>query len=152
MVSQRISLLIEQLVKQTKTIIKHLRCPGEGHDLLHITLSWAQLGTGVGFPLLESPNIPVPQLECEWLQLVRTGLSSIEARIECHHPFVYKPRQAEDSHIMDAIGTSKSFTATEMKRINACRLYLKVMLVSDISTRAVSESSGPTTRATLSLA
>jgi hypothetical protein len=64
-------LKIEQLSKQNQAVLKHLQCLGENHDMLCITLAWAQLGTGMGFVLLEKPNKRVPHLECAWIQSIR---------------------------------------------------------------------------------
>ena len=97
-------------------------------------LAWAQLGTGVGFPLLESPEKAVPQLECKLTQSIRRGLSSIGASIESNEILVFLPRRDSDSHIMDGINSSKRFTATETARINSCRLYMQATLLSDIAT------------------
>jgi hypothetical protein len=83
-------LAIEQLVQQVQTVMKHLCCPGENHDMLRIMLSWAQLGTGKGFSLLEWPEKSLPQLNCAWLQSVRMGLTCIGACIECTQDGIYQ--------------------------------------------------------------
>jgi hypothetical protein len=55
--------------------------------------------------------------KCEWLQSIRTGLSSIDARIECHKPGIYAPRRVSDTHlIMDSICKCKRFTNPEVRR------------------------------------
>jgi hypothetical protein len=72
-------LAIEQLIQQVQTLLKHLRCPGENHDMLWITMAWAQLGTGMGFPLLTFLDKTVPYLECAWMQSIRMGLASVGA-------------------------------------------------------------------------
>jgi hypothetical protein len=54
-----------------------------------------------------------------------------------------------DSHIMDAICNCKQFTDIQVRQINACRLYLKVTLMSDITTHyVVNVLTGRTIRAT----
>jgi hypothetical protein len=102
--------------------------------MLQIMLLWAQLATGMGFPLLEWPEKDAPHLECEWLHSIRTGLATIGARIECTNPFVYKPRRKFGSHIMDPICECERFNTTQLRKINACRLYLQVTLLSDVTT------------------
>jgi hypothetical protein len=47
-------LAIEQHVQQVQTVFKH--CQRENHDMLHTMLSLAQLGTGMQFLLLTSPE------------------------------------------------------------------------------------------------
>jgi hypothetical protein len=77
-------LKIEQLIQQVITVMKHLRCPGENHDMLRIMLSWAHLATGMDFSLLKRPKKSVPHLECEWTQSIQTGLAGIGGQIECN--------------------------------------------------------------------
>jgi exonuclease III len=127
-------LTIEQLIQQVQMVLKHLRCPGECHALLRIMLSWAQLGTGMGFPLLGSPGKFVPHLECKLTQSIRSGLASVGAHIDSLETFLFLPRRAFDCHIMDEICSCKQFTAPQIQRINACRLYLQATLLSDIAT------------------
>jgi hypothetical protein len=102
--------------------------------MLGITLSWAQLGTGMGFPILACPDKSVPHLECDFLQSFRTGLTTIEARVKCSNSFVSKPRRIADSHIMDAICESPKFTNADVRKINACRLFIQITLISDLAT------------------
>jgi hypothetical protein len=124
---------IEQLVQQSQAVLKHLRCQGENHDMLLIMMAWAQLATGMSFQLLSSPELPVPHLECEWWQCIRTGLASINAQIEMTERLVQTQRRAEDQHLMDGIYSCKQFTENQIRRFNACHLYLRVTLLSDIS-------------------
>jgi hypothetical protein len=65
----------EQSLLQQCMILKHLRIPGQPHQLYFICLAWAQLASGVGlFPLLEPPHLSVPTLEDEFLQSIRLGM------------------------------------------------------------------------------
>jgi hypothetical protein len=92
-------------------VLKHLRCHGKNHDMLRIMIAWAQLGTGMSFQLLASPELPVPHLECEWWQSIRTGLASIEAHIETSESFVHAQQRVEDRHLMDGVCSCNQFTA-----------------------------------------
>jgi hypothetical protein len=92
--------------------------------MLRIMIAWAQLETGMGFALLEYPERKVPRA---WLQSIWTGLVGIKET-------VYKDRRANDCHLMDQICESSWFTDPQIRRTNACRLYLKVTLLSDITT------------------
>jgi hypothetical protein len=112
--------------EQTKTILKHLHCAVENQAMLRIMLAWAQLETGMGFALLERTKKKVPHLECVWLQSNRTGLSRINSRIKRTEASVYKTGQSNNCHLMDQICESGGFTNPQIRRINACRLYLKV--------------------------
>jgi hypothetical protein len=76
----------------------------------------------------------VPHLECQWFESIRTGLNAIDGSIECTESFLVPPAREGDTHIMDAVCDCKRYTATEIKQINACRLYLQVLLLSDVAT------------------
>jgi hypothetical protein len=55
-------LYIEQGTGQIVFLIRHLRTPGQVHDLLIMVLSWLQNCAGVGFPVFKRPNYPLPHL------------------------------------------------------------------------------------------
>ena len=45
-------------------------------------------------------------------------------------PYNYSPQRENDSYLMDEINKNISFTI-DLEKINACRLHLHVMLLSD---------------------
>ncbi len=115
-------------------IVQCMRCPGDCNKMFRIAIAWAQLSTGMGFHLLQHPDQLVPHLECQWFESIRTGLNAIDGSIECTESFLVPPAREGDTHIMDAVCDCKRYTATEIKHINACRLYLQVLLLSDVAT------------------
>ncbi len=124
----------EQLIQQVQTVIKHIRCDGDHNIMFRIAFMWAQLNTGMGFHLLEYPGLSVPHLECKWMESMRSGLAALQGSIQCIENFIVPIAQEGDTYIMDAICESKKFTKNEVRQINACSLYLKVLLTPDIST------------------
>jgi hypothetical protein len=75
-----IPLWVKQLAQQVQAVVKHMRCPGDCNIMFRITFAWAQQSTGMGFHLLEHPNLWVPQLECQWIISIRNGLAEIKAK------------------------------------------------------------------------
>jgi hypothetical protein len=73
----------EQLINQVQMVVKHIRCPGDCNIMLRIALTWAQLSTGMGFPLLKYTGLWVPHLECRWLTSMRSGMKAINGGIQC---------------------------------------------------------------------
>ncbi len=130
-------LWVEQIIQQSQIVIKHLRCPGDCNKMFRIALTWAQLNTGMGFHLLEYPSISVPHLECKWFNSMREGLAAIKGSIECFESFTVPIARDGDSYLMDAICDCKLFRPNQIQQINACRLYLQVLLLSDIATPKV---------------
>jgi hypothetical protein len=48
-------LYTEQAVLLMCMVLKHIHIPGQANTLIRIALAWAQLASGVGFPILEYP-------------------------------------------------------------------------------------------------
>jgi hypothetical protein len=64
-----------------------------------------------------------------------TGLDAITRSIECTESFIVPITREGDGYIMDAICDCKWFhNKSQIQQINACRLYLQVLLLSDIAT------------------
>jgi hypothetical protein len=112
---------------QIKTLLKHWRTPdSQIGRMLRIAVAWAQQCSGTG------TSIKLPHLECKWLASLRQFLQDIEGQIHLRHDFVEPLQRQHDSFLMDlAIGTKK-FGKAELRRINYCRMYLGVLLLSDI--------------------
>ena len=76
----------------------------------------------------------MPLLDCEWIQSIRTGLATIEGHVKCPNDSVFKVCREAACNLMDDISENKRFTRPEIRQINACQLFLKVTLLSDIMT------------------
>ena len=124
----------EQLIQQVQTVVKHLRCPGDCNLMFRITFYWAQVNTGMGFALLEHPQLSVPHFECKLFDSIRHGLAAIDGSLEISESFVVPHARDGDGYIMDSICDCQRFTKSALRQINACRLYLEVTLLSDIAT------------------
>ena len=124
----------EQIILQVQLLVKHLRSPRDCQKMLQINLAWAQLGTGMGFPILGNPDMELPHLECAWFASLRDGLTMVDGSIEMTTTHVVPARRVADTHLMDGVCGSKLFSKSEIKKINSCRLYLQATLLSDIST------------------
>ncbi len=53
--------------------------------------------------------------------------------LDIEHQWVPKVNHAHDSMIMD-LAIQYNFTASDIKQINLCRIYLQVLMLSDITT------------------
>ena len=127
-------LWVEQVIQQVQTIVKHIRCSGDCNMMFRITFCWAQLNTGMGFALLEHPQLSVPHFECKWLDSMRQGLATIQASLEMSESFVVPIARDGDGYLMDAVCDCQRFTKSQIRQINACHLYLEATLISDITT------------------
>jgi hypothetical protein len=72
-------------------------------------------------------------MESKWLASMRTFMSKINANLELDITGVPPTQHINDSHIMDMILESEQFTATQIRRLNYCRLFLQAVTVSDLT-------------------
>jgi hypothetical protein len=70
-------------------------------------------------------------MESKWLQHLREGLMSINAKIYLPDTWIYPPVRINDRHIMDDV-LSLQLCDEKIRKINYCQQYLRVTHVSDI--------------------
>lgn len=101
--------------------------------MLRIELAWAQLQSGVSFPLLEKPAACIPPIDTKWLVSLRQFLASLNSKFRISCTYIYPNQRQFDCHLMD-IALEMHFSTQELQYINHCRLYLQVCTLSDICT------------------
>jgi hypothetical protein len=127
-------MFIEQGVKQLTTLIGHIRQNSDTGLMIRIELQWCQSQAGTSINLLECPDIAIDYIERCWVMAVRDFLLTYNLRLEFTQLVRPEKQCVLDIFIMDAIRTSTTCTATELQRINACRMFLKVSRLSEITT------------------
>ena len=127
------TLSTERSISQIYTFLACLRSPGVASDLSQITVSWGQCLAGTSFSILSNPHPSLPYLEpMVWLPQVREFLAKIDGGIELSNDFIPQLQRTNDKFLMDKSITG-IFTDLELQLVNACRLYLGVTLLSDIT-------------------
>jgi hypothetical protein len=120
--------------QQVLYFLRHWRLQTHIGKMLKCVLAWAQYSLGVSYPILEVTREPLPHMESKWVGSIRIFLSTINGGLQLDDPGI-PPRQREhDQYIMDIIIASRLFTASEVRRLNYCRLYLQAVTLSDITT------------------
>jgi exonuclease III len=127
-------LRVEQGVESIRLLMRHLRFPGQPQKMALITLDRLQHNSGLGTHLLETPHIYAPHLEGLWIPQIRKFLHSIEGSLQIADLKIQPLQRQDDYYIMDAVISSRRFSASEISRINYCRLFLKILSVSDMAT------------------
>lgn len=119
---------------QVRAFLKFWRSPGtETGKLLRITVSWAQYCSGISHSLLEHPEVKLPYLESRWLQSLRQYLADVQGTIQLYDAPVAQRQREGDLFLMD-VAIANGFKPAELRRVNYCRMYLNVLLLSDIVT------------------
>jgi ribonuclease HI len=128
---------IEQCIQHITTMMGHIRQPGRTGDMIRCTLRWQQRLAGTTVPILEQPSQNLkPLLETGWITAVRDSLHATGLTLQFTDPSEQSgPTEQKlrefDEHIMDKLLTRYSGAA--LYKINACRLYLRVSRLSEIT-------------------
>ena len=127
-------LYIEQGIKQVSALVGHLRQDSETGRMLKIELQWCQVQAGTEFNLLRHTKIPIDYIETCWIMCIRDFLRTYNPHVNLTDASLPNGKQrAGDEFLMDALRLRGNCTYTELKRINACRMYLQVTRLSDIT-------------------
>ena len=117
-------------------IIRTLRTPGHGQDLLHIFLWTFQNGSGFSLPLLEYPKQRAPHLKGHYYVNLRKFLAEHKLQLECACVNCPKLEWDHDAFLMDVVcaKTKEEVSDANVRSINYYRNYLEVQHLSDICT------------------
>lgn len=126
-------LYAEQGLLSTQMFIKFWRFNSHISLVLKPTYHWAQYQTGTSSSFLFDVDNKLPHLESKWLGQLRTFLVLIGGKLVLDNPNMIKLQSHRDNFIMDQVLALKHFSTGEIKKINYCRLYLNVTLVSNVA-------------------
>ena len=118
---------------QLKTFIKFWRSPStQAGKLLRIVISWCQYCVGTKAGVLQDVHSTWPHFESRWISSLRQYLLTISGHLELTNHGSIPHRRMYDAHIMDVVLTCGHFKPAAIRKINYCRMYLNVLLLSDI--------------------
>ena len=128
------TLSVERGIAQIYGLLACLRSNGVASQLAIIMLSWGQLLAGTSVPILLDPSIAIPHLDpMTWIPVLRESLHGLRCSIELHQSFTPQLQREQDIFIMDrAIELFPK--PLELQLLNACRVYLGLLLLSDMVT------------------
>jgi hypothetical protein len=72
-------------------------------------------------------------LEAKWLASLRQFLQSVGGTIELGENNIVPLQREHDQLLMDYVLSSGKFKPAQIRRLNYCRMYLNVLLLSDIT-------------------
>jgi len=126
-------LYIEQGIKHVQCLVGHLREPdSQTGKMLRIEMDWCQRQAGIGTHLLTNVDMDIDYIEDCWIMGLRDYLRTYGFHLEFTTVNLPKLQCENDQFLMEAFLQSEEFTATELQHLNACRMFLKVVRLSDI--------------------
>ena len=131
-----INLRIEQGIMIVTKLIRTLRTPGHGQDILRIFLCTFQHASGLSLPLLEYPERQAPNLKGHYYVQLRKFLAEHKLHLECACVDCPKLERDHDLFLMDEVcaKTKEEVSDANVRIVNYCRNYLEVQQLSDICT------------------
>ena len=115
-------------------LLTSLRAEGVPSKLALITLAWAQLLGGTQQPVLSNVTNALPHIApMKLIPSICKFLLSISGRMEVENLPVTPLQHEHDQFLMD-IALDLYSKPSKLQHLDACRLYLQVTLLSDITT------------------
>ena len=128
------NLVFEQGAQQIQFLGRHLRSPTSSlRSLFQIAIEWFRMLSGYTTCPLATPQLSTAHVEfAGWFKSIQTFLTTIHFSLDI--PNLYCPRslRIHDRAIMSL--PQAQFSNGDLVRINRCRLFLQVHMLSEIST------------------
>ena len=114
--------------------LRHIRLHNTLGKYLLIHLKWTQLQTGLQTGILSDTSTNIDYVNPNWWTKLREFLQYIQGNIQLEQTYTTPPLQENDYAVMEEIWKHKTWTRRELKQINACRMYLQITYISELTT------------------
>ena len=122
-----------QTTKSVMYLIKQLRWDKEMEKELRVNIEMTQLMAGVVTPIMEDPRTSIDYLEESWVLTVRKRLRMLDAKVWIKYIWSPTKQREGDIGIMEAVGCIPGINEAQLRAVNMCRIYLKVIMVSEMA-------------------
>jgi hypothetical protein len=116
-------------------LMGHLRCNSTTGKLMRSMLDYTQLECGCSRNVLEEDYERYSRvlLTENWITGIWEHLHSCKSTLKITAEWKPLPNRKNDIAMMESLTETEEFTATELKEINRCRIYLRVFYISVMS-------------------
>eukprot|EP00957_Ditylum_brightwellii_P204623 15340168-Ditylum_brightwellii.AAC.1 len=116
-------------------MLEHYKAPAESdtQKLLQDAIVWVKHQSGWHKLILQETTILLPRVEARWIPSLHEYLGKTGMKIKLKYNEVYPCQRINDRHIMTSAIHSSSFSLLELRKLNDCRVYLGVTMLSDIT-------------------
>jgi hypothetical protein len=116
-------------------LMGHLRCNSTTDKLMRSMLDYTQLECGCSGNVIEEDYKMYSRvlLTENWITGIWEHLHSCKSTLKITAEWKPLPNCKNDVAMMESLTETEEFTATELKEINRCRIYLRVFYISDIA-------------------
>jgi hypothetical protein len=116
-------------------LMGHLRCNSTNGKLMRSMLDYTLLECGCSGNVLEEDceRYSLVLLTENWITGIWKHPHSCKSTLKITSKWKPLPNRKNDVSMMESLTEAEEFTATELKEINRCRIYLRVFYISDIA-------------------
>lgn len=127
-------LYTDQGYGQLKLLIGHIKLGDDIGKLILIAMSHLQLHIGSEFPFFTCSYPPYAKwIDQNWLASIWKHMHQLQIKVEVENHWTPRRARQNDVLLMDEF-MKYNLTPSQLRMINYCRLYLQVLLLSDIAT------------------
>jgi hypothetical protein len=118
-------------IEAIKFLRNSLYSDSEAGNLIRLNLQYSQRESGVGFHLLEKPQVYIPYLTPSWILSIRQFLSNNNMTIKVSDVHLDTLRGPTDAYIMQADYLQR-YTTAQQTDINLVRIWLQVTTLAEM--------------------
>ena len=125
-------LVVERGVAQLTHLMMAIHTSAISNKLVMITISWMKLISGISTLVFKDVKSPLPHLApMKWLPAIQDFLNSQKLLLNIQLDYIPEKQRIKDKFLMDRV-INTTCKPSKICKINACRLYKGVTLLSDI--------------------
>ena len=124
---------LEQLIQKIDTIHRFINNKDFKHLITNMIYSF-QLASGISTPVLENKQWKIKYVNSTWTTSLVEALQQYNIQLKTQSNFQIKKQRINDSNIMENELNKNDKLTKELKQFNACRLFLQVNYLSEITT------------------
>ena len=113
-------------------LLKQLRWNKTVANDFLVTLSAIQFTSGLCEPILMETSTDLSYMPQGWILHLRSRFNEWGGQLWIEHQWTHKPQRQHDSSLMKMFSKLPGITKRKLEQCNMCRLYSKVITVSDI--------------------
>ncbi len=130
------NLIYEQSAQQTIILLRHMRAHTPLGLAIEVLIRTYQLWAGIRNHVL-SDTQPCPWIPNQWLSFLRQSMHQNQIKIT-YQSWTIPPLRLNDRFLMEDFN-DQNFSRMQLERLNACRMYLQVTTLSEITDHTGSE-------------
>jgi hypothetical protein len=127
-------LFTEQGVLRIKSLMEHIYHDTETGRMIMIAIQSLQMEAGTAAHLLTDPTPRLVYIEPCWILAIREFMARHQLSLEFKTSWNFRLARDKDAFLMDVFRLDGRWVDSDMRALNAVRLYLKVATLADICT------------------